>query len=110
MRKKYILLVPLRYNDQTSVPKLVLNDLLQEIFILAGGYHVAGRGKGAYKMKSGEKQVDTTLEVWIAIEDTAVSELRHLVARYCSILGQESMYLEETGGTVDFVAPEQPED
>jgi hypothetical protein len=106
MRKKYLLLVPLRYNDGTAVPTSVLNDLYEEIFVLAGGHHTAGRGRGAYRMKSGEKQVDLTLELWIAIDDSQVGALRALVAKYCRILKQESMFFEDTGGIVDFVEPD----
>ena len=61
---KYILLLPLTYNDKSKVLKSVKDQILDELFVLAGGYHVAGTGRGAYRMKSGEKQVDYLLEIW----------------------------------------------
>jgi hypothetical protein len=50
---KYVLLLPLTYNDKSKVPKNVKDQILDELFALAGGYHIAGAGKGAYRMKSG---------------------------------------------------------
>ena len=56
-------------------------------------------------MKDGTKQVDQSLEIWAAVLEEDVPALKRLVATYAGILGQESMYLERTGGTVEFVPP-----
>ncbi len=69
------------------------------------GYHIAGTGKGAYRMHGGEKQIDYSLEIWLAIDEKDEPELRTLVAKFGARLGQEAMYLERTGGTVEFIPP-----
>lgn len=35
---KYVVLFPLNYNDGSTVPKAVLDQFLDELFVLAGGY------------------------------------------------------------------------
>ena len=45
-RPKYVLLLPLNYNDGSEVPKDVRDMFLEELFVLAGGYHIAGAGRG----------------------------------------------------------------
>jgi len=102
---KYVLLVPLNFNDGSEIPKEVREQLFEELFVLAGGYHIAGAGTGAYRMADGSKQVDHTLEVWIALEEEGVPELKRIVATYAGIFQQEALFLERTGGTVEFVTP-----
>jgi hypothetical protein len=104
-RVKYVLLLPLTYNDKSKVPKQVRDQILDELYLLAGGYHIAGVGKGAYRMQSGQKQVDYSLEVWLAIEEEHEQPLKEMVARFAALLGQEALYLERTGGTVEFIPP-----
>jgi hypothetical protein len=104
-RVKYILLVPLDYNDKSRVPKKVLAVILDELYALAGGFTVVGAGKGAYRMRNGEKKVEHSLQVWVAVEEEDVVELEALVAKFASVLGQETMYLERTGSAVRFVPP-----
>lgn len=104
-RPKYVLLLPLNYNDGSEVPKEVRDGFLEELFILAGGHHIAGSGTGAYRMRDGTKQVDHSLQVWVAVEEEDVPALKRIVATYAGILKQESLYLERAGGTVEFIAP-----
>jgi hypothetical protein len=105
---KYLLLLPLTYNDKTRVPKVVLDGILEQLFDFAGGYTVAGAAKGAYRMKSGQKQIDSSVQVWIVIEQTDAPQLRNLVADICRRLNQEVMYLERAGGDVEFIPPLDP--
>lgn len=102
---KYLLLLPVRYNDGRSVAQETMDRILDELFELADGYSVAGPVKGAYKMRDGLKQEDESLQVWVAVAEEDVSELRTLVAKIGKELGQETMYLERTGGTIDFIPP-----
>jgi len=104
-RPKYLLLLPLTYNDKSKVPKSVRDQILNELFVLAGGYYIGGTGKGAYRMKSGEKKVEHCLEVWVAVEEEDVPALKAMVARFAAMLGQEMIYLERTGGSVEFIPP-----
>jgi hypothetical protein len=104
-RAKYLLLLPLTYNDRSQIPKSVRDHVLDELFILAGGYHIAGVGQGAYRMRNGSKQVDHSLEIWVAVEEEDVPSLKQLVAKVAQMLKQECIYLERTGGSVEFIAP-----
>lgn len=102
---KHVLLLPVNLNDGSRVPKDVLDQIFDDLFVLAGGYYVAGEGDGAYRMRDGAKQVDRSLAVWIAVEEHEIPELKKLVGQIGAKLDQESMYLERTGGTVEFVPP-----
>jgi len=102
---KFVLLLPLTYNDKSRVPKDVRERIFDDLFRLAGGHHVAGVGRGAYRMKSGQKKVDRSLEVWVAVEEEDEEALRDMVGEFAAILGQESIYLERVNSTVEFVPP-----
>lgn len=104
-RVKHILLVPLTYNDTDEVPKTLHDHILDELYLLAGGYHIGGTGKGAYRMKSDEKKVEDSLEVWVAVEEEDVVALESLVAEFAGLLGQETVYLERAGSEVKFIPP-----
>ena len=103
---KYVLLVPLTYNNKSRIPKKVKDRLFDDLFRLAGGYHIAGEGTGAYRMKSGRKKVDRSLEVWVAIDEEDEDALKEMVAGFAALLGQEAMYLERVSSNVDFIPPQ----
>jgi len=104
-REKCVLLFPLTYNDGTTVPLEVWNEFKEDLFVIAGGHTVAGTVKGEYRMKSGAKQVEDLLQVWVAVEETDIPELRRVIAVYAQRLGQESMYFERTKSVVEFIPP-----
>ncbi len=108
-KQKYIMLLPLNYNDGTRVPQAVLNQIYDEIFELAGGHYTAGTGRGAYRMQSGAKQVDYCAQVWICVDEQDVPELKRMVARFAKLLNQESMYLEFAGSSPEFIEPHSEE-
>jgi len=106
-KRKYVLLMPLNYNDGTEVPKDILEKIYDEIFELAGGHYTAGIGHGAYRMISGKKQIDRCAEVWILIDEANIPELKRMTSRFAKLLDQESMYLESAGSSdVEFIEPE----
>ncbi len=111
---KHVLLLPLNCNPPPGttgkgpeVPWDVIDGMLDEIYVLFGGLTVAGTVRGAYKMDSGERQDDDSLEVWIGVEECEIPELKKLVGKFGKKLGQESMYLERTGATIDFIPPSE---
>jgi len=112
MRKKVTVLLPLAFNDGSLVPLEVRDSILEEMYLLCGGYTVAGTVKGAFRMPDGSKQVEELLEVWLAVEEAELQALRQLVAGAARTLAQECMYFEVSGSTVEFIppaaAPEQP--
>jgi len=107
MAKKAILLIPLTYNDGSQVPQEVLNGIFEALFVLSGGYTAAGTVRGAYRMKDGAKQTDVLEQVWVAYEDADKPALRELVARVCTVLGQETMYLEFADSVIELISPHE---
>jgi len=104
-KTKFTLLLPLNYNDGSEVPETLLHGMCNELFDLAGGYGLPGTVTGAYRMKDGTKQVDRSMIIWVAVEESDEAELRQLVAKFAAELRQEVLYLERTGGTVEFIPP-----
>jgi len=102
---KFILLVPLKYNDGRQVPKKVLLDFQEELYALGGGFTIAGTVEGTYRMADGTKQIDDLLQIWIGLDEEFFPHLERAVAELGAELGQESMYLERTGGTIHFIPP-----
>ncbi len=106
MAKKAILLIPLTYNDGSRVPQDVLEGIYEALFVLSGGHTSAGTVRGAYRMKDGTEILE---QVWVAYNETDRPALRELVARFCSDLSQEAMYLEFTDSVIEFIPPyEEP--
>jgi hypothetical protein len=107
---RFVLLLPLNYNDKTRVPKKTLNRIFDDLYALAGGYRIGGTGRGAYRMKGGRKQVDVTQEVWVVVPEKDEAALRKLVAGFSRLLKQESIYLERVESTVEFISPPEEDD
>ena len=105
--QKFILLVPLRYNDGAEVPNQVILDFQEKLFALGGGFTIAGTVEGAYRMADGTKRIDHSLEIWIGLKEEYVPDLEQAVAELGAKLGQESMYLERTGGMIHFIPPQR---
>jgi hypothetical protein len=104
MMRRVTLLLPLTFNDGSAVPTELLKTIREETFVAFGGWTVAGEVEGAYRMhQTGQKQIDRLLELWVVVEDIAVPQLRHLVARFGALLGQEAMYFEVGTSTVEFI-------
>jgi hypothetical protein len=104
-KTKFTLLLPLNYNDGKQVSEEVLSAILTELYELVGGYSNVGTAIGAYRMKDGSKKIDHSAIIWVGIEEDQESELRSLVAEIARQLGQETIYLERTGGTIEFIPP-----
>ncbi len=105
---KFILFVPLRYNDGREVPKEVVLDFEEKLYLLGGGFTERGTVRGAYRMADGKKQIDHSLEYWIWLNEEYVPDLRQAVAELGAELGQESMYFERTASTLDLIPPKPP--
>lgn len=104
-RAKYIVLLPLVRNDGAPVSKVQLDGYLAELFALADGYTVAGTVTGAYRTRSGKKQIDRNLELWIVVDESQQGELRNWLANIGAELGQEAMYFEKSRSKVTYVKP-----
>ena len=64
---------------------------------------VAGTVTGAYRMATGSKQIDQSLAIWLVVDPSREPLLKRWLARVGRALGQEAMYVERAGGTVDFI-------
>ena len=111
---KHVLLLPLNYNPPPGntgkgppVPQEIIDGILDEVYVLAGGYTQAGVVKGAYRMASGGRQDDDSLQIWIWVSEEEIPDLRKLIAKFGKTLGQEEMYLERVvGTTLDLIPPQ----
>lgn len=101
--EKVVLLLPLNYNDGSPVPQPVLDEALNELFVRFGGYTTVGPVSGAYRMHDGSKQVDRSLEVWIAVASHQLDGVDAFAKHLGNELGQESVYLERTEAQVRLV-------
>ncbi len=104
---KFILLIPLNYNDGTEISKEVILDFEEELFAIGGGCTNAGTVEGAYRMADGSKQIDQLLQLWIGLPEEFVPDLESLVGKLGATLGQESMYFERTGSRISFIPPQR---
>ena len=110
MLKRVTLLIPLTFNDGTTIPRATLAAIEREIYFAFKGWTLVGEVKGAYQMRqTGEKKVDRLLQVWVVVEETAIPEIRQMVARFAESLGQESMYFEVSDSQVELVPPNEAE-
>jgi len=102
---KFILLIPLNYNDGTEVPQDVILEFQETLFALGGAFTSAGTVEGTYRMADGTRQSDELLQLWIGLKEELFAQLEQAVAELGAKLGQESMYLERTGRMIHFVRP-----
>ena len=105
-RIKHALLLPVNYNPPPGtkgkgppVPREIIDGILDEIYVVAGGYSITGTVQGAYPMESGERQNDDSLQIWMWVCEEDVPALKSLVGKIGKKLGQEMMYLERIEGT-----------
>ncbi len=109
-KTKFTLLLPLNYNDGSEVPRAILNQMCNEIFDFSDGFGLAGEMTGAYRMKDGTRKDDRLMVMWIGVSEAQVETLKLMVGRFARELRQESLYLERTGGKIEFIPPLGPED
>ncbi len=103
---KCLLLLPTNYNNGQPVESAKLDSCLGRLDSLIGGHTVDGKCEGVYRMADGSYARDTNLKVWACVEKGQVPALRKLVRVFAVELGQESIYLEQTTTTVEFVRGE----
>lgn len=104
--RKCIILLPLKYNDETEVPTSVINNIKREIDEAFDGHTVGGTVEGTYRMADGDMKGDTSLEIWIVVDPEKLNVLRSMVSRFARTLKQESIYFEVTDSKVELIGPE----
>jgi hypothetical protein len=106
MLKKVTLLIPLTFNDGSTIPRATLAAIEDEIYLAFKGWTIVGEVEGAYQMQqTGEKKVERLLHVWVVVEEEAVFALKQMVGRFGATLGQEFMYFEVGESLVEFIPP-----
>src|SRR5262245_43642526 len=106
MLKKVTLLIPLTFNDGTTIPKQTLEAIEEELYLACKGWTIVGEVEGAYQMQqTGEKKVERLLHVWVVVEEEAVPALKRMVAKFGATLDQEFMYFEVGESVVEFISP-----
>ena len=103
--RKAVLLIPLAYNDGSSIPQELLEGIYDELFDRYRGWTIEGTVKGAYRRRSGEKRVEQLVRVSVALHQAELPELEKRVSGWAALLGQETMLLEVTDSQVRFVPP-----
>lgn len=105
------LLIPLTFNDGSTIPRETLAAIEEEIYLAFKGWTVVGEVEGAYQMRqTGEKKVERLLHVWVVVEEEAVSTLKQMVGRFGTALEQEFMYFEVGESLVEFIPPHREEE
>lgn len=108
--KKATLLIPLLYNDGSTIPKEVLLDIKDELFAAFGGWTDEGTVQGAYRMATGQRIVERHHKLVAVVPERDVPKLRAMAARWCTILEQEALFVEIADSLVEFVKPESEEE
>jgi hypothetical protein len=107
---KWTIQIPLTYNDGSEIPRDVLDQIKDEIFVLSNGYQIGEPITGAYQMADGTRKVEKMLPISLGVLDENVPDLEKMTAKFAAVLGQETLYLERTGGTMYFIPPSLPSD
>jgi hypothetical protein len=102
--KKVTLLIPLTLNDGSAVPEEGIDSICDRLYELCGGITTGETVEGAYRMASGQKQVEKNLLIWVWAAPTELDRLRNLVRQFGRELGQESMYFEISDSEVEFIS------
>lgn len=84
---------------------MILDQILDEIFVLSNGFQVSAPIDGAFRMSDGTKIVEKMLPISLGVQEENVPDLEKMAAKFAAILHQESLYLERTGGMMYFIPP-----
>ncbi len=103
--KEASVLIPLTYNDGTSVPLEVLESIHDEVYMAFHGWTIEGAVKGAYRMQTGQKRVEELQRLSIVLEESRIPELEAMIAEWGARLGQEAMLLKVSDFVVKFIPP-----
>ena len=104
--KKCLFLIPTSYNDGREVPPKVMADIFEELYLNFGGYSITGIAEGTFRMNDGTKASDSSLQVWVIMEDGMVPVMRRLVKKFGKMLGQEKMLFEAMDWSGEFIEPD----
>lgn len=91
-----LFLLPVRDNDGRSLAAEI-SEVEDRCFVEFGAWTSGGYFKGAWKMESGERALDTTVVYILYLEREQLDALRDILRRFKSRTTQEAILLEVTG-------------
>jgi len=104
--KKIVLYIPLTYNDRSKVPKEVLLDIKEEIFVAWGGHTDEGTVTGTYRMQpTSKKRIEKHTKLAVVLPENDIPALEMMAGKWANRLEQEAIYMEITDAVVKFIPP-----
>jgi hypothetical protein len=104
--KKCFFLLPMSYNDGRDVPPEVMDGIFDELYLTFGGYSIGGIAEGTWRMTDGTKASDSSLQVWVIMDEEQIPVMRDLIKKFAKILGQEKMLFEAMDWPGEFIGPD----
>jgi hypothetical protein len=94
--------LPLKDNDGRDLTPEI-QAVEDECFTAFGGWTQVGYFKGAWRMKSGLRQVDTHAVYTIVLSEAQLPQLEAILQRFKAKTSQEAIYLETGPVTIRFI-------
>jgi len=85
--------LPLRDNDGRDLSPEI-GEVEDECFLVFGAWTLSGYFKGAWRMESGEKKIDTSAAYMLVLPEDQIGELEEILRRFKAKTTQEAIYLE----------------
>lgn len=85
--------LPLRDNDGKDLSQQI-EEVEDECFLAFGAWTLSGFFKGAWRMGTGERRIDTSAAYMIVLRSDQIEELEEILRRFKAKTSQEAIYLE----------------
>jgi hypothetical protein len=108
--KKVTILLPTHYNDGSVVEEYKLENALNRIADIAGGYTLDGIITGCWRNPAtGDIKRETMQKVWVVVDNAMVAPIpafRQLARSFAVYFNQECIYFEVQDTDVSFISRE----
>ena len=85
--------LPMRDNDGRNLSQEI-GEVEDECFLAFGGWTLSGYFKGVWRMKTGDRRIDTSAAYMIVMKENQIDELEEILRRFKAKTTQEAIYLE----------------
>lgn len=96
-------MLPLKYNDGTPIPRVVLDEVLLAIAMQFGGYTLSGEGQGFWIGPTGKYYIEPNKRLSFACNEADEQLAHDMVQGIGRTLNQESMYFVVHRPDVTFI-------